>query len=136
MGKAKTIALSFEKIYVSAPISYIALAVAAFVYPSGWIFLFSVFFAFVLSDLLLNTLIHGGKGHAKIFGQNTFTDKGYAYLVYLGGIVVGTLVSSFLAEHLMGYLQLVLPWYQATLLTDFIALGAVVLDLQWRFYKK
>jgi hypothetical protein len=136
MTKLESFVEALKKIYVSAPISYGILALVALVYPKGWIFLFSVFLSFVLSDLLLNCFIHGGEGYAKLFTDNNFANKGYAYLVYLVGIVIGTVLSSIFADHLMAYLQVILQWYQAVLITDLIALGAVVADLQWRFYDK
>ncbi len=62
----------FKLIYVSAPVSYLALLIVGLIYPPAWVFLFSAFFAFVISDLILNTIIQGGKGHAKIFYDNKF----------------------------------------------------------------
>lgn len=136
MGKAKEFALALKKIYVSAPLSFGVLALVGLVYPEGWIFLFSAFFSFVLSDFLLNLFIHGGNGWAKIFDKRDFANKGYAYLVFLIGIVVGTLASSFGGDYLMAYLQSQMPWYQASLLTSLLAVFAVAGDLEWRFYSK
>lgn len=136
MGKAEEFAHALKKIYVSAPLSFGVLAIVCLVYPDGWIFLFSAFFSYVLSDFLLNFFIHGGNGWAKIFDETDFANKGHAYLVFLIGIVVGTLLSSFGGESLMTYLQSQMPWYQASLLTDLLAVSAIVGDLEWRFYSK
>lgn len=136
MAASNQILCAFKKIYISAPVAYLALLIVGIVIPQAWLYLFSVFFAFVLSDLILNTVIHGGKGHAKIFGDNAFVDKGYAYLVCLLGIILGTLVSEFVASSLMSWLTAIIPWYQALLITNLIASAAVVADLEWRFYKK
>jgi hypothetical protein len=51
----------FKNPFVSALASYLILAIVALVYFQGWIILFSVFFSFVLTDVILNFFIHGGK---------------------------------------------------------------------------
>jgi hypothetical protein len=124
----------FRNPFVSASVSYIILAFIALFYFQGWILLFSVFLSFVLSDIILNFFIRGGKKWAKVGFNNEFACKGHAYLVFLVGIVVGTLVSSVVADGIMKYLQSMMPWYYASLVTDLIVVGSVLGDLLWRFY--
>ena len=120
--------------YFDAIMTYIVLGVVGLVYPSGWIFLFSIFFSFVLSDIILNFFIRGNKGWSKILTNEKFACKGHAYLVFLLGIIIGTILSSFVAEWVLQYAQSQLSWITAVLLTDFIVVGAVLGDLLWRFY--
>ena len=68
----------------------------------GLVFLFllpfftanAVIMSYVVSDIILNFFINGGQGYAKIFTQNEFAYKGYAYIAFLVGIVLGTVVST------------------------------------------
>lgn len=124
----------FKNPFFSAIVSYLVLAIVALFYFQGWILLFSVFFSFVLSDVILNFFIRGGKKWAKVGFNNLFACKGHAYLVFLIGIIVGTLVSSVIADGTMKYLQSVMPWYYASLVTDLVVVGSVLGDLLWRFY--
>lgn len=124
----------FRNPFVSAFVSYCLLALMGLVYPNGWIFLFSIFLSYVLCDLILNCFIRGGKGWSKIFDENYFACKGHAYLVFMFGIVFGTILSSFGTNLLMNYLQSQIAWFEAVLLTDLIVVVAVLGDLLWRFY--
>jgi hypothetical protein len=126
----------FRNPFFSAFVSYVVLALVGIIYPLGWVFLFSILFSYVLSDLILNGFIHGGKGWSKIFDEADFTHKGHAYLVFLVGIVVGTLLSSFIADSIFQYAQTHMIWSYALLLTDFAVVVAVLGDLEWRFYTK
>lgn len=102
--------------------------------PSIWAYVFSILVSFVLSDLILNAFIHGGEGHANIFSKNEFAHKGHAYVVFLIGIIISTVLSSLLADFMFqGYLQDT-PWVATVFITDGIAVFLVLGDLKWRFY--
>jgi hypothetical protein len=90
--------------------------------------------SYVLSDLILNCFIRGGKGWSKIFDENYFACKGHAYLVFMVGIVFGTILSSLGTNLLMNFLQTQMAWFEAVLSTDLIVVVAVLGDLLWRFY--
>lgn len=118
----------------SAFVSYVILGIVGLIYKDGWILLFSVFLSYVVCDLILNCFIRGGNGWSKIFDKNEFACKGHAYLVFMVGIVFGTVLSSFGTNLLMNYLQSQISWYEAVLVTDFVVVIAVLGDLLWRFY--
>jgi len=133
MGKKSEL---FKNPFFSAFVSYIVLAFVALIYPTGWVLLFSIIFSFVLSDVILNFFIHGGSGWSKIFTDIEFTCKGHAFLVFLIGIVVGTILSSLIADAILQYAKTQLSWFYAILLTDLLVMVAVLGDLEWRFYTR
>jgi hypothetical protein len=55
----------FKNPFFSAVVSYLILAIVALFYFQGWILLFSVFFSFVLSDVILNFFIREVKNGQK-----------------------------------------------------------------------
>jgi hypothetical protein len=116
-------------------VCFVVLAIVGLVSSTAWFFLFAVILSYVLSDVILNFFVHGGEGWAKIFSDTQFSDKGYAFLAFLGGIIIGTLVTSVIADVFVKYVQTQLEWMTAVILTDLVAVALVLLDLEWRFYR-
>jgi hypothetical protein len=124
-----------ENVAVACIVCFIILFFAGLLIPSIWAFIFSVIFSFVTSDLILNGFIHGGEGHAKIFSKNAFAHKGHAYVVFLIGIIVSTVLSSLLADIVFQGYQQNSSWVQTVFFSDFFAVLFVFIDLAWRFYE-
>jgi predicted neutral ceramidase superfamily lipid hydrolase len=85
--------------------------------------------------MLFSIFVHGGGGWAKILFDNDFADKGYAYLAFLSGIIIGTLVTSLIADTIAKYIQTQFEWATALIATTSVAVVLVLLDLEWRFYR-
>ena len=73
-----------------------------------------------------------------MFTNNQFSDKGHAYLVFVLGIVVGTLVINTLLDYSLGQLQTpnIQSWTAIVLFVSGIVAISAALDVQWRFYEK
>jgi len=123
-----------ENVGIACFVSYATLLFIGLAVPSIWAFMFSIIVSFVLSDVILNGFINGGEGHAKIFSKRRFANKGHAYVVFLAGIVIGTVLSSFLSDLWLQTFQSQ-PWVLMVVISDFFAVLFVFADLQWRFYE-
>lgn len=115
--------------------SFLVLLLIGVIFPTVWVFLFSIMLSFVASDVILNFFIHGGKKWTKIFTDKYFANKGYAYLAFLIGIVVGTILSSMFADLVLRYAQSNFTWFVTVFVTDALVVLVVAADLEWRFYK-
>jgi hypothetical protein len=122
--------------FFAAFVCFIVLVIVGLVSEIAWFFLFAAMLSYVFSDVILNFFVHGGGGWAKIFLDNEFTNKGYAFLAFLSGIIIGTLLTSIIADMVITYVQTQLDWITALVFTDVIAVGLVLLDLEWRFYRQ
>jgi hypothetical protein len=108
-------------------------------YPPAWILLVSAILSYVLSDVILNFFINGGQGYAKMFTNNEFADKGHAYLVFIVGIVVGTLIINTFLDIALAQLQStpdVETWTAIVLFVSAAVAISAAFDVEWRFYEK
>ncbi len=122
--------------FFAAFVSFIVLGVVGLVSSVSWYFLFSIILSYVLGDVFLNFFIHGGQGYAKVGFDNQFSCKGYAFMVFLIGIVSGTILSSLIVDSIIHYAQTQITWFWALILTDGIVAVVVLADLEWRFYNR
>ncbi len=116
-------------------VCFVVLVTVGLVSMITWFFLFATILSYVFSDVILNFFVHGGGGWAKILFNNRFADKGHAYLAFLSGIIIGTLVTSLIADAIVKYIQTQFEWVTALILTTSAAVALVLLDLEWRFYR-
>lgn len=116
-------------------VCFVVLVTVGLVSMIAWLFLFAVILSYVFSDVILNFFVHGGGGWAKILFNNQFADKGYAYLAFLSGIIIGTLATSLIADAIVKYIQTQFEWVTALILTTSLAVVLVLLDFEWRFYR-
>ena len=127
-----------ENIFLAIGVSLLVLIPLGAI-PSVWITLVSIMMSYVLSDVILNIFIHGGGGYAKTFTQNEFAHKGHAYLVFFVGVVVGTLVSMYFLNTVLGQAQStpdIGTWTEIVVFGSLIVAGSVAFDVQWRFYQR
>jgi len=148
--------ISIDNSIVAVAISVIALTGLGLVSTILWNYVYSVCVAWVISDFILNLLIQGGQGWAKIpFVSTDFMTKGKSYLAFFFGIVLGTWLSSLGAEWVFNFVGLAVskignssqtqpiilvvaanPTIFTMLFANVIVGGLVFLDLNVRFYKK
>ncbi|MGD0423071.1 MAG: hypothetical protein ABSA92_06390 [Candidatus Bathyarchaeia archaeon] len=149
---------SIDDSLVAVSLSVVALTIIGFLSFPTWNYIYSVSVAWVISDFILNLVIQGGQGWAKIpFFNNDFAAKGKSYLAFLFGIVVGTRLSSLGANIVFAFAGLTVnkiasnstnttvpviqviaanPSFFTLLLANVIVGCLVFTDLNVRFYQK
>ena len=102
-----------------------------------WKFVLAVSIGFVVSNILLDLVIRGGKGIVQFTLLGNLTqEKGHGYLVYFFAILFSTLFGALLVDMLMGVLQSALPdIYLRTIAISFIVTSLVFWDFQQNFYE-
>ena len=100
-----------------------------------WIFLFSIIVSYMLTDIILNFIVRGESGYAKIpvLGHH-FQTKGHSYIAYIVGIVIGTFFASELADNILIYLKSFTDWNTIVITSSFIVGILVFLDFESRFF--
>jgi hypothetical protein len=139
---------------VAVAISIAALTIVGSVSFPIWNYVYSVSVAWVISDFLLNLIIQGGQGWAKIsFVSKDFMPKGKSYLAFFFGIVIGTWLSAIGANWIFGFVGLAVaatnstnvpvmhmiaanPAFSTLLFANIIMGCLVFVDMNLRFYKK
>lgn len=103
-----------------------------------WLFVFSAAFSYVASDAIMNLIIHGGGGFAKIGWDNAFAERGHAFIAFFGAIVGSTaIVAWFLSQmFLVLFGQATHPPLLWIFLLSLFAGELVVIDLELRFYER
>jgi hypothetical protein len=141
---------------VTVLLSIMVLVSVAMVLPEVWLLMFSIAISFVLSDIVLNLIVHViRRGVREDFWRISKSySKGQAYAVLLFGVFLSTAVGAVLSNWLLHYAErfilLLFPssnqilmqvlgrmltenWFiRASLFSCIIAL-AVFADLHWRF---
>lgn len=123
--------------YVAFLTCFLSLFLFGLVLPSQWIILFSIICAYVISDLVINFFIIGGKGIAQIpMIDNQAKKKGHSYLAFFIGIIGSTIISSVLSDIILGMVKSSTDWI-VTVFALSLGIGvAVFLDFEAKFYKR
>lgn len=123
-----------------------------------WNYVYSVSVAWVISDFILNLIIQGGGGYAKIGASNLFAPRGRAFLAFFFGIIIATYLSSIGTQWIFLFAGLAVqsvtvnpgnstltpvihviassPTLFTLLFANLIVGALVYLDLNVRFYKQ
>lgn len=127
-----------ENPFGASILSFVLMFAMALVSYELWLFIFSATVAYVASDILVNFVIHGGEGFAKIGWDNDFAEKGYAYIAFFLAIVISTGAIAWGLPELFSILfpQSGRPSLFWVLMMSLLAVEAVLGDLQLRFYER
>jgi hypothetical protein len=144
-----------NKSWVAVASSIAVLTIVGRLSFSTWNYVYSVSLAWVISDFILNLIIQGGEGYAKIpFVSDKFSSKGRSYLAFLIGIVVGTWLSATGADWIFTFVGLAVaatnatslpvvihviafnPTFSTLVFANIIIGCLVFVDMNVRFYKR
>jgi hypothetical protein len=151
--------LSIDDPLVAVVISIMFLMILGLASFAVWNYVYSVSVAWVISDFILNLVIQGGGGWARIpIAGNLFTARGRAFLAFFFGIVIATWLSSIGTEWIFLFAGLAVrsvtinptnstllpvvhviatsPTFFTLLFANLIVGALVYLDLNVRFYKR
>jgi len=118
--------------------SFASMVIVGTILPTYWIFLFSVALSYLISDLVINGFIIGGKGIAQIplIKKGQTQHKGHTYIAFFIGIVISTIVGSIISELILELIKSSADWLTWVLGWSFIICIAIFVDLEARFYKR
>lgn len=135
--RAKKTVESLKNPLTAFSVSFACLVLVGIVISFYWIFLFSVVWSYVLSDIFLNVFIEGGGGIAQIpLSRNHLTKhKGHAYTAFFVGIIISTVVAGGISDLILQFMKSNGDWLTNVLAWSFFACLAVFADLEARFYK-
>jgi hypothetical protein len=141
---------------VAVLLSIMVLVSVAMVLPEVWLLMFSIAISFVLSDIILNLILHVvRRGIGEDFWRISKPySNGQAYTVFLFGVFLATAVGAALSNWMLHYTErfilLLFPssnqmlvlvlgrmltenWFIRALLFSCIIALAAFADLHWRF---
>lgn len=120
-----------ENLGIACVVCYVILFFTGWILSSFWYLIFSILLAFVLSDLIFNVITYFMKKADPSQGKD-FTKSGHSLIIFVFGVILSTLLSASLADALYSSNQDT-SWALTVLMTDFLAVIFVVIDLYMRF---
>jgi hypothetical protein len=118
-------------------ICFLLLVSLGFVNKEYWLFLFSVVSAYLVSDIVINLFIAGGRGiaHIPITGSHS-QEKGQAYLAFFIGIIASTIISNYFSDAILAVINSYNDWTYALAAASLFLSLAVYVDMKAKFYKR
>ena len=134
----KNIVENLKNPIIAFSVSFVSLLLVGIIIPFYWIFLFSVVWSYVLSDLFLNVFIVGGSGIVQIpLSRDHLTKhKGHGYTAFFVGIIISTVVAGVISDWILQFMKSHGDWLTNVLAWSFVACLAVFADFEARFYKR
>lgn len=134
----KKLAEALENPFVAFFAALASMVIVGTALPTCWIFLFSVAWSYLISDLVINGFIIGGKGIAQIplTQSHEIQHKGHAYIAFFLGIIISTIVGSTIADLILELMKSYGDWFTEVLFWSLMICAAVFVDLQARFYRR
>ena len=137
MVDTETVSGYLDNAVVTGVAIFGVLALIGLAIPKVWLYLFTVCVSYVIADFMLNLIIVGGEGFAKIpIIGNEFQTKGHSFLAFFIAIIITTLLSSWMIDISNAYGESYFGWGYYVAIGSFIASLLVYFDLQVRFYDK
>jgi hypothetical protein len=140
----------FDNPVIAFIIAFAVLSIVGYEYRDLWIYLFSAAVAWVASDFIINLIVRGGSGLAKIpLWGNQIQTKGRSYLAFCFGIFFATAGSAFFSDALFKMMEfgvktsvtaagVTLTPYQTEwttiIISSFLCSILVFVDFNTRFY--
>jgi hypothetical protein len=134
----KKLVKALENPFVAFFAIFASMVIVGTALPAYWIFLFSVAWSYVLSDIIINGFIVGGKGIAQIplAGDSLSKHKGHAYTAFFIGIIFSTVLASVISDLILQFMKSNGEWFVNVFGWSLLACLAVFADLEARFYKR
>lgn len=117
---------------IGAPIlSAIILIGIAYIDQNFWTAIISIILAFLISDMILNLFVGGGKGAPQIpLLGNLIQERGYTFIAYF----IGILISAILSETMI--IPFFKPMIDNRILFSIVVTIAIYVDCKIRFFNR
>lgn len=123
--------------FIALVVSVIVMLSFYWAYKPLWGYLFAILLAYLFADLIATLFMRGGNGIVQFTLANSTSTRhmGHGYLVFFISVIIGTILSGFLAEKITIWIQTMSGIY-AILFPNIILLLLVFLDFHITFYSR